>query len=109
MAMRTSRIASRLSVDERLLIERAAALEGRSVSSFVVAAAVARADAVITVHERTTVPAPYFDRLLAALETPDDAPTLLRSVQWSARHPRIPSAPRRRRAFPVVVRRQRGG
>ena len=91
MATKTDRIETRVSVDERTLIDRAAALEGRSVSSFVVAAAVDRADAVISAHNTTTVPASYFDRLLAALDTPDDAPTLRRAAQRSARRPRIRS------------------
>ncbi len=89
MATKTDRIETRVSVHERNLIDRAAALEGRSVSSFVVAAAVDRADAVITAHDTTSVPATYFDRLLAALDTPDNAPTLRRAAQRSARRPRL--------------------
>lgn len=91
MATKTDRIETRVSIDERHRIDRAAALEGRSVSSFVVAAAVDRADAVITAHDITSVPASYFDRLLAALDAPDDAPTLRRAAQRSTRRPRIRS------------------
>ena len=58
MATKTDRIETRVSIDERNLIDRAAALEGRSVSSFVVAAAIDRADAVISAHNTTTVPVP---------------------------------------------------
>ena len=91
MPTKTDRIEARASIDERNLIDRDAALEGRSVSSFVVAAALDRADAVISAHDTTTVPTSYFDRLLAALDTPDDAPTLQRAAQGSARRPRIRS------------------
>lgn len=76
MAVKTERIEARLSTDERALIERAAVTSGTSVSAFLVRAAVDRADEIIASSMVTVVPASYFDRLLAALDEPDDTPRL---------------------------------
>jgi uncharacterized protein (DUF1778 family) len=65
-----------VSTEERARIERAARFEGRSLSSFIVEAAVERADQVLADPTVTLVPADYFDRLLAALEKPGRAPRL---------------------------------
>lgn len=76
MALKTDRMEARLSPDERAHIERAATMAGESASSFMVNAAVARADVVIAELAVTVVPPAYFDALLDALDTPEPAPQL---------------------------------
>lgn len=77
MGLKTERMEARISADERAPIERAAALAGMSVSAFLVASAVARADDVITAATTTLVPADCSDELVAALDEPDAAPRRL--------------------------------
>ena len=60
----------RVSDRQRTVYERAADLEGISVSALVTSAADARADAVLHQHASMTVPADVFDDLLAALDRP---------------------------------------
>jgi uncharacterized protein (DUF1778 family) len=60
----------RVSDRQRTVYERAAALEGISVSALVTAAADARADEVLRAHASMTVPTEVFDGLLAALDRP---------------------------------------
>jgi uncharacterized protein (DUF1778 family) len=55
---------------QRTVYERAAALEGVSVSALVTSAADARADEVLHAHASMTVPSDVFDQLLAALDHP---------------------------------------
>jgi uncharacterized protein (DUF1778 family) len=55
---------------QRTVYERAAALEGVSVSALVTSAADARADELLHAHASMTVPADVFDDLLAALDRP---------------------------------------
>lgn len=89
MAVKTDRLEARLSPVERQRIEQAASATGRSVSAFVVEAAVERADEVIAAATTTLVPADYFDDLLAALDEPDDAPRLAEVVKRSRKSTRI--------------------
>jgi uncharacterized protein (DUF1778 family) len=89
VAVKTDRMEARVSPDERDRIERAAAVAGVSVSAFLVSAAVERADEVIAESTITVVPADYFDKLLAALDEPESAPTLTRAATRAHRRRRI--------------------
>jgi uncharacterized protein (DUF1778 family) len=60
----------RVSDRQRTVYERAAALEGISVSALVTSAADARASELLHAHASMTVPADVFDHLLAALDQP---------------------------------------
>jgi uncharacterized protein (DUF1778 family) len=60
----------RVSDRQRAVYERAAALEGISVSALVTSAADARADELLHAHASMNVPADVFDDLLAALDQP---------------------------------------
>lgn len=91
MPPKTDRIETRVSVEARRRIDRAAALQGSSLSAFIVSAAVERADEVIAAHDTTTVPGEYFDRLLAAIDKPGPAPRLRAAAKRSARRARIAS------------------
>jgi uncharacterized protein (DUF1778 family) len=92
VATKTDRLEARLTQAERREIERAASLASESVSSFVVTAAVQRAEAIVSERASTSVPADYFDRLVASLDEPDSAPALRRTAQRIARSPRIKPA-----------------
>jgi len=93
MAVRTDRVEARVSPDQRERIERAAAFSGESMSTFMVAAAVQRADDVIADQSSTVVPADYFDQLLAALDEPaEKAPRLATAAKQSRRQRRIRTA-----------------
>ena len=92
MATKTDRLEARLTRAERCEIEQAASLTSESVSSFVVTAAVQRAEAIVSERASTSVPAGYFDRLVASLDEPDDAPALKRTARKVARSPRIQPA-----------------
>jgi uncharacterized protein (DUF1778 family) len=59
----------RLSPRQRSTYERAAALEGTTVSALVTSAADQRAEEVLRSHATLTVASDTFDQLLAALET----------------------------------------
>ncbi len=88
MATRTDRIETRVAPEENERIRFAADLEHTSVSSFVVQAAVEKADRVIAASAETIVPADYFDQLLAAL---DASPSLLAGLRRAAeRRPEKP-------------------
>lgn len=89
MASKTDRLEARLTVSERRQIEQAAELAGESVSSFVVLAALERAEIVVTERATTVLPAAYFDELVAALDEPDAAPRLERAARNAARKRRI--------------------
>jgi len=89
MAVKTERMEARVSPEERGRIERAASVAGVSVSAFLVGAAVERADEIIAATGVTTVPAGYFDELVAALDEPDGAPELARAARRSRRRGRI--------------------
>jgi uncharacterized protein (DUF1778 family) len=67
----TARLEFRVTPDDRALIERAAALAGEPVTAFARVAAEERAERVLKEHEATTtVPAEFFDDLMAALDAP---------------------------------------
>lgn len=90
MPVRTDRVEARLSPEERERIGRAAAFAGESMSTFIVAAAVQRADDVIAEYSSTTVPSDYFDQLLAALdEEAEPSPRLAAAAKRARRRPRI--------------------
>jgi uncharacterized protein (DUF1778 family) len=92
MAVKSDRLEARVSPEQRARLEWAARLAGTSVSAFVVDAAVERAEELVTAQMSTSVPADYFDRLVAALDKADRAPTLANAAKRVARNPRI--APR---------------
>ena len=89
VATRTERIEARLAPRDRKMIDRAAALEGQSVSSFIVMAAAERAEHVIAARTTTVLPGQYFDRLLAAIDRADRAPQLARTVKRARQGRRI--------------------
>lgn len=60
----------RITDRQRRIYERAAALEGVSVSALVTSATDARADELLHAHASMVVPADVFDDLLAALDRP---------------------------------------
>jgi uncharacterized protein (DUF1778 family) len=81
----TARIEVRVSPDLKRRIEYAARLDDSSVSNFVLAAAKERAEDVVREHHGyTSVPAEFFDNLLAALDEPVAAnEALVRAVRRS--------------------------
>jgi len=89
MAVKSERMEARVSPDERARIEQAAAMRGVSVSAFLVMAAVEQADEIIADATTSTVPADYFDALLAALDAPDAAPGLAKAVSKAHRGGRV--------------------
>lgn len=92
MAARAVRLEARLTPTQRKQIEQAAVLAGESVSSFVVLAALDRADILVTERASTVVPAAYFDRLVASLDEPGDVPRLARAARKATRRKRIKTA-----------------
>jgi len=76
-------IAVRVRPESKARIEHAAALVNAPVSDFVRSAAEERAEQVMADHAaHTTVPAEFFDQLLAALDAPDEpAGALARAAQ----------------------------
>lgn len=89
MAIKSDRLEARVSPEQRARLEWAARLAGTSVSAFVVDAAVERAEELVTAQMSTSVPADYFDRLVAALDKAERAPTLAKAAKRVARNPRI--------------------
>ena len=89
MPTKSDRVEARLSPDERERILRAADFEGQSLSSFMVTAAVEKADQVINERTVTQVPGDYFDQLLHALDEPGPAPQLRRAADRTRQDPRI--------------------
>lgn len=74
----TARLEFRIAPAHRARIERAAELSGEPVTAFARAAAEERAERVLREHEATTtVPATFFDDLMAALDAPAQANPLL--------------------------------
>jgi uncharacterized protein (DUF1778 family) len=92
VAAKAERLEARLTSTERKQIEQAAALAGESVSSFVVLAALDRADILVREQASTVVPAAYFDRLVASLDEPEGAPGLARAAEEAGRRGRIKPA-----------------
>jgi uncharacterized protein (DUF1778 family) len=85
MSTKTERVEARLSLEQRTRIERAAEYVGESMSTFIVGAAVERADELIAAHFATVVPADYFDQLLAALDEPTEPSPILSAAAKRAR------------------------
>lgn len=91
MALKSDRLEARVSPEQRARLEWAARLAGTSVSAFVVDAAVERAEELMAQETSTSVPADYFDRLVASLDHADRAPTLAKVAKRVQRIPRISS------------------
>jgi uncharacterized protein (DUF1778 family) len=89
MAVKSERLEARVSPEQRARLEWAASLAGTSVSAFVIDAAVERAEELTAAQLATTVPGGYFDRLVAALDSPGEAPTLVRAARQARQRPRI--------------------
>jgi uncharacterized protein (DUF1778 family) len=85
MSAATARIEVRVPPQVKARIESAATLEDTTISSFVVAAATERADEVVRQHEtHTTVPAEFFDALIASLDEPAEVnPALAKAARRS--------------------------
>lgn len=92
MATKAERVEARLTAPQRRQIEQAAALAGESVSSFIVLAALERAETVVVEQATTLVPADYFDQLAASLDQADDMPRLARAASAARRRRRIAAA-----------------
>lgn len=67
---KSERLEARATEDEAAVIVRAAALLNSTVSSFVVTAAVEKAETIVARAERTLMPAAEFDAMIAALDDP---------------------------------------
>lgn len=67
---KTKALNLRVSERQRASYERAAELEGQSVTAMVLTAADQRAEAVLRSHSSTVVPSDVFDQLLARLDEP---------------------------------------
>lgn len=89
MATRSDRIEARLLPEERAAIDRAAAQEGVSRSTFVVVAAVEKAERLIAEEATTRIPPSFFDDLLAALDAAGPAPALARAAERAHRERRL--------------------
>jgi len=85
MPTKLERIEARLSSDQRVKIERAAAMTGEDMSAFLVKAADQRADEVFASKATTFLPAAYFDDLLMALDKADPAPRLETAIARARR------------------------
>jgi uncharacterized protein (DUF1778 family) len=80
MGSRTERIEARIDPESAERIRYASMLAKTSMSAFVVAAAVEKAEDVIAEHAYTSVPSDYFDRLLEALDAPVEPMPVLAEV-----------------------------
>lgn len=86
MSTATARLEFRVSPQEKSRIERAAELAGEQVSSFARTAAEERADRILREYDATTtVPAEFFDDLIAALDAPAKANSGLRKAARTLR------------------------
>src|SRR5258706_16449547 len=74
VATRTERIEARVAPRDRARIDKAAALEGQSISTFMGMAAAEKAAQGIAARTTTVVPAEDFDRLGSANHPPHPAP-----------------------------------
>ncbi len=81
MSGRTDRVEARLAPDERERIRCAAELRHTSTSSFMVSAALEKADEVLGSFRATAVPSDYFNQLLASLDDTSTISELERAVQ----------------------------
>ena len=89
MVVKSDRLEARISPEQRARLEWAASLAGVSLSTFVIDAAVERADEVVAGEMSTSVSATYFDELVSALDDAEKAPTLRNAARRAARRPRI--------------------
>jgi uncharacterized protein (DUF1778 family) len=81
MSAATARLEFRVSPQNKARIERAAELTGEPVTSFARSAAEEKAERILREHEATTtVPAEFFDDLMAALDAPARPNTALRKA-----------------------------
>lgn len=85
MAAKTERIEMRTDPDSGARIARAAEIERKSVSAFVLEAAASAADRVLARVDHVMMPAGQFDALLRSLDTPEEAPALRRLAQRERR------------------------
>jgi uncharacterized protein (DUF1778 family) len=92
MATKIDRLEARLTRAQRNRIEHGAALAGEAVSSFVIAAALDRAEILVSEQATTVVPGDYFDRLIASLDEAGRAPALERAARTARRQRRITAA-----------------
>lgn len=92
MAARAERLEARLTSAQRKQIEQAASLAGESISSFVVLAALDRAEVLVREQASTVVPASYFDQLIRSLDDAEQAPRLARAAAQAKRRRRIAAA-----------------
>jgi uncharacterized protein (DUF1778 family) len=83
-ASRQARLEARVAPEHKQIIERAAAVEGRSVTDFLVRSALRAAEATLEQHATVGVTARDMDTLLAALENPSPPNERLRAAM--ARH-----------------------
>ncbi len=87
---KTERLEARAAPTDVRRIEAAARATSLSVSAFVVAAARAEADRVLSEQEETVVPNDYFGRLLIELdEPPREIPALAAAVERAKAYPVI--------------------
>lgn len=83
---KSERLEARATEDEAAVIARAAELLNATVSSFVVGAAVEKAETIVARAERTLMPAEQFDAMIAAL---DDATPVPEIVELASRPRRV--------------------
>ncbi|MEW6753356.1 MAG: DUF1778 domain-containing protein [Candidatus Latescibacterota bacterium] len=77
MTTKTQRLEMRLSPEQKVLLERAVALNGQVLASFVRSQLMQRAQQIVDEHTRTILSARDFDRFLEVLDgAPEPAPAL---------------------------------
>jgi len=74
---KSQRIEARVTEDDARVIARAATLLNASVSSFVVGAALEKAETVVARADRTIMPAAQFEEMISALDDPTPVPELV--------------------------------
>lgn len=84
-ALKLERLEARITSEQKELIERAAELEGRSLTDFLVASAVTAAKKVIQDHEMLTLSAQSRSVFLAALRNAPEPNAKLRRLARSGR------------------------
>ena len=89
MATKTERLEARVSPAERAHIERAAEALGLSVSAFLIATAIERADEIVAADRVMVVPAEWFDEFVATLDRAEPAPRLAAAARRARRDARI--------------------
>jgi uncharacterized protein (DUF1778 family) len=77
---KSRRFEGRIDPDSDSLISEAAALAGQSKAAFMVAAARAAAEKVISRADVTLMPADQFDALVASLDEPQPMPSIERTL-----------------------------